>query len=372
MNENQAEHVELCSDSDADVDDDDADDSGFHVENNAEPNTHRELVFEDVIKKVRNTVRTINKSQVKLDILKKHTKDEFGKEITPILDCKTRWSSLANMIKRFLELKSCIQKTMIDIGKTSNFSNHDFNILEEVSAVLEILKVTLESFCRRDANLLTADTALKFCLKKLDSREDVTSFQLANALRKRIKQYRLPEASLLQYLHNSDQYFRDTADRDTFERPVDTAALLAKLYKRLNTNNTENYTAVEDDDVNVMAVDEDVVLSTKEELDREIKKVMQTSANSISADGNEDEDYTAIRIEKALFENGGDRGKHLKKCYDYLLTIPPTSVEAERAFSTAGYFCNKIRSSLSDKSLNSLCVLRSYYQDYRNSYVLKK
>ena len=39
-----------------------------------------------------------------------------------------------------------------------------------------------------------------------------------------------------------------------------------------------------------------------------------------------------IRQEMTLFENGGNRGRYLKLVYDYLLSIPPTSVEAERAF----------------------------------------
>jgi hypothetical protein len=36
--------------------------------------------------------------------------------------------------------------------------------------------------------------------------------------------------------------------------------------------------------------------------------------------------------------------------YSYLLTVPPTSVEAERAFSSAGVFNMKLRSRLKDKS----------------------
>ena len=41
--------------------------------------------------------------------------------------------------------------------------------------------------------------------------------------------------------------------------------------------------------------------------------------------------------------------------------IPPTSVEAERAFSAAGLFVTKIRSSLDDNAINELCFLRKYF-----------
>ncbi|KAK9729984.1 hypothetical protein QE152_g15633 [Popillia japonica] len=42
-----------------------------------------------------------------------------------------------------------------------------------------------------------------------------------------------------------------------------------------------------------------------------------------------------------LFENGANRGQFLQLAYEYLLTIPPTSVESERAFSVAGSFATK-------------------------------
>ena len=39
--------------------------------------------------------------------------------------------------------------------------------------------------------------------------------------------------------------------------------------------------------------------------------------------------------------------------------LQPTSVEAERIFSSCAYLCNKFRSSLRDKSLDILCLIRN-------------
>ena len=47
------------------------------------------------------------------------------------------------------------------------------------------------------------------------------------------------------------------------------------------------------------------------------------------------------------------------RVYDYLQTIPPTSVEAERAFSAAGPLCTKICSRLSDATRDMYKVLPS-------------
>ena len=69
----------------------------------------------------------------------------------------------------------------------------------------------------------------------------------------------------------------------------------------------------------------------------------------------------AIKAELALFNSTGVRGQFLEKVYTYLITIPPTSVEAERAFSAAGSLCTKVRSRLGDGVLDTLCFLRSFY-----------
>jgi hypothetical protein len=96
---------------------------------------------------------------------------------------------------------------------------------------------------------------------------------------------------------------------------------------------------------------------------------MQQSAMapvSITADGSTNSTsakqlMNAIKAEMALFGSNGKRGRCLQTVYSYLLTVPPTSVEAERAFSAAGIFNTKLRSRLSDQSTDMLCFLRAFY-----------
>lgn len=58
---------------------------------------------------------------------------------------------------------------------------------------------------------------------------------------------------------------------------------------------------------------------------------------------------TRVRVEMAMYDEGGHMGHNLKKVYQALKSIPPTFVESERIFSSAGLMCNKIRSSLGDE-----------------------
>ena len=70
---------------------------------------------------------------------------------------------------------------------------------------------------------------------------------------------------------------------------------------------------------------------------------------------------TVIKQEMKLLEATEKRPGKLEQLFKALLSIPPTSVEAERVFSAAGLFTTKLRSRLSDKSVNALCFLRSHY-----------
>ena len=66
--------------------------------------------------------------------------------------------------------------------------------------------------------------------------------------------------------------------------------------------------------------------------------------------------------EMSLFEATGDKYKKLSLIEDALNTIPPISVEEERVFTAAGHFVTKLRSRLSENSVDSLMVLKAYYK----------
>lgn len=99
------------------------------------------------------------------------------------------------------------------------------------------------------------------------------------------------------------------------------------------------------------------------ELDGAIKKALSskptaTTVNTTQSDKNL---LKLIRQELNLFENNGNRGLLLTKAYRCLFEIKPTSIESERAFSSAGYICSKIRSRMNDDTLDHLCFLRTYF-----------
>ena len=68
-----------------------------------------------------------------------------------------------------------------------------------------------------------------------------------------------------------------------------------------------------------------------------------------------------LNNEFLTFEQCGKRPETLEKLYQALCTIPPTSVESERAFSAVGLFVTKIRSSLEDNTIDALLTLRNHF-----------
>ena len=70
-----------------------------------------------------------------------------------------------------------------------------------------------------------------------------------------------------------------------------------------------------------------------------------------------------VANEMMVFEKNKTRGIYLDKVYNMLITIKPSSVESERAFSSAGLVCTKIRSRMGDDTLDNLCFLRAFFKN---------
>lgn len=59
----------------------------------------------------------------------------------------------------------------------------------------------------------------------------------------------------------------------------------------------------------------------------------------------------------------GELTSNLKKLQKALFSVPATSVESERAFSTASKFITKARNRLSDKALDNFCFARCEFRN---------
>jgi phage-related minor tail protein len=100
-------------------------------------------------------------------VVQKHVIDYFKKELTLILDTKTRWIILLDMLERFYRLLISILKSLIAINSSIQFSETEIKLLEGVIGALQPVKFSVEAICREDANLFTADITFNFMLDEL-------------------------------------------------------------------------------------------------------------------------------------------------------------------------------------------------------------
>ena len=67
-----------------------------------------------------------------------------------------------------------------------------------------------------------------------------------------------------------------------------------------------------------------------------------------------------VRKEMAYFKEQNIK-KNIYKLQKYILTVRPTSVKSEWAFSAAGLIGTRYKSSLNDETLNVMCFLKAYF-----------
>ncbi len=348
-----------CGESDSESEDDEEQACGdpFRIEmqpaGDSSPASFSDSKIGDVIQKVRNIVKLFKRSPLKNEILQSHVSagrkantDGAFKELHLILDSKTRWSSLSDMLDRILEVKPALQKALIDLQIPDPLTEDDFQVVTQVARAMKPLRVAVEALCRRDANLLTAGAILKFALEDLHQQSTPLSVKLEAAVRRRTVDERTTEASsIIRYLHNPQA---QEVKKSVVKK------YCVNLLTRLQTFDCEE--ASSDGDSDALVITHATPMSTMEDrLNEAIAITLSVKMKSTTAPSGLS---SLLTKELAVAEQSGKRGYLLDLAYQHLLTVPPTSVEAERVFSSAGFLCTKLRSRLGDKTLDNLCFLR--------------
>ena len=153
--------------------------------------------------KFRSSVFLFRKSTNANRVLQKYSTAQFNKEYKLILDCRTRWSRLCDMLDRFYMLKDCILKAQIDL-QDEKVEKQDFVLIKELVDVLIPIKTAVEVLCRRDSNLVKADGALCALLDYLAAQDTGVARLLKEKLIVRLKERRMKLTDALKYLQTGD------------------------------------------------------------------------------------------------------------------------------------------------------------------------
>jgi hypothetical protein len=354
---------------------------------------------------VRKIVRKFRKSPLLTSSLDKYAKQDstLQKSLKLCLDVRTRWNSLLAMLKRFLELEKCVQKTLMDFSRSSewSFSDHDIASLKRVVMLLEPVEVAMKALCREDANLIEADAALRFMFKKLQVQTSAPSIDtqsigkafIAN-LASRITQRRTKFSSVAQYLANASYDYEIekllcslNRSASPFVQPsaAETRSVITDIAMKVKNLQASDAVASQNrvsdetcsssepvcelsdsDDVDDVGAQSPCTIPQEPSLEEELESELLAVKHVSSSLGIEQPAPTAIggivRKEIALFEVSGNRSAILQQVFQAILTTRPTSVDVERAFSACAKICTTEKSRMDDNTLSMLAFLRAHFQ----------
>ena len=131
--------------------------------------------FEKLVDFVRKTFKKFRNSRLKNEALQTEMRKKFGKELKLGGDCKTRWTSLRKMLCRFIKCVDVIKPIMMDFDMEFELSDQDIKAIEDLCNALEPFEVAVNALCRRDSNILKADTTIKWVIDSLKKSDNYIS-----------------------------------------------------------------------------------------------------------------------------------------------------------------------------------------------------
>ena len=128
------------------------------------------------------------------EVLQKYVLLKQNKELSFVLDCKTRWSSIYEMVERFVCLKKCISKALLNLSIEHGISTTEFLFLNDLKCTLEPIKLAVEALCRKDPTLLTAEGVFQSIFEELEKRKSTLAEDLLCAVKNRVHATRVAES----------------------------------------------------------------------------------------------------------------------------------------------------------------------------------
>lgn len=322
-----------------------------------------QIDYNSIITKVRKIVKTFRNKPKRIEKLRFYIKEDKKSFSNLILDCPTRWSSMANMIQRFLDLRTSIAKASISLGISFDISKNEILKLKDLCTALMPIKATVDALCRSDINLISADGLILNLLTNLQLMNTSISLYLFHNLVVEIGKRRTIVSDALKFLHTGEI---DSKIHGILNTPIPNEADFYLLFdfvcKNLpanDSNNLINYDINNNDGVDI----QDTPTNFADSIDYVINATMSVKPKTVQNNFIND-----LELELCVFKKTGSKSPNLSFIYNSLLSIKPSSVECERTFSSSGYLNNALRNKMLPKTLDTLVFLRYHFQNNGDKY----
>lgn len=302
------------------------------------------------ITKVRNIVKYFRKSPVRNDALKSRIKEDIQKVKNLILDSRTRWSSLNKMLTRYYEVREPITYILHVLNKNElAISTEEQQTIHSIISALTPIEQCVNSLCRKECTLYEAHLSIEVALDELNESNTELAVELHNLIIQKLSS-RFSKIYFVQlYLEDkllieNPKYFLAMPSKrmllKTMKEIIKKASLLEESESSFDSQNDTNFASQTSSESSFY----DKVEAKKNQPNNTKGTVEQRLIEEVN-----------------LYEESNYKGVLLQKVLAITKTVSPTTTDCERAFSVAGYFCNKIRSRMSDETLSTLCLLKSYF-----------
>lgn len=308
---------------------------------------------EALFKKVRQIVGHFKHSISANKLLKNYQKQEKLPEHKFIQDVTTRWNSKYLMINRFLEQKKCVIGLGPYIRLNVFLTNDEWSMLAEISKVLEIFYTVTLTLSKETSSLSEVIPVLR-CLttylqKEYTLNQSLFSEKLLLSIHKRFPDYE--KTKLLTISTILDPRFKDKVFSEENEKNIAVNCLKQELESVYNSwpniVSTSNEQESSTDNIPILkkSLFRDILPDYRE------PQQCNTAESEINAYLNKDllnEDDDIYKYwSKSQFSG-------LKELANRYHSSPSSSVDSERAFSTAGFICSKSRNALNPEKVRQL------------------
>lgn len=300
------------------------------------------------ISKIRDIVSMFHRSPTKNDVLQTHVVKEFGHELQLVKDVETRWSSLCDMLQRFYKLFNCIKNALTELKKPFEFEPVDMFVLKEINFALRFVKLTVEKLCQDNITLEECDNLISTLF-------DVLQKQASNLIQPLVANIKIEYQKRRTILTDCMFYFSCHTGNLEMHKHLDTIPPTKHQLTQAFVKLSSSFVKPPEPNQAEQPADLPDVIENEEDFLRILEHKRRSKHKQPVS-----EEFSSVHEEMQTFEASGCKGPILNFVYSTLLSIRPTSVQSERAFSVSNLFCCKLRTKLEDKTLDRLVVSRYF------------
>lgn len=316
------------------------------VENELDLHQHFNKSIGPSIASVRKIVTMFHKSGKNQEVLEQSILgiDKTERQLTLIMDVRTRWSSLYQMLARFVKLIGGIKIALIKLKKEDLLDEIDLDAMREVVEVLQLVKLVVDKLSSKSTDLLEAHLITDHLIKSLSKfGGPLAEFLVAN-LEQRLAQRSGIQTAILVYLSHNELI-----------QGIKLSEMKQQIIKYFKRFEQVDGQRTDEDDTNDENNNERVELKSLD-FNEQLNYIVMNKEKLVVKE--QCHRVEMVKRELAVFQKTNFLGENLRLMKQHLEAIKPSSIASERTFSVAGLFKTKLRSRLGDSVLNKLVYLK--------------